>query len=145
METKNYPEDFWRGISNKTFLSEGHVLPSAFQFDDEVRADGYRELSINWNDCEDALITALNQRRENGNLQFKAGVAKLNLEAVNFVLSNFKSQNQFTYERREVEGNAYHGNLLILGSLEKAMRTMISNGLALVAGTNVVPQMDQTE
>ena len=66
METTQYPADFWRGIPNKDFISNGLVLANAFQFDDVSRPDGKKELSINWNDCEEALTTALNQRKSNG-------------------------------------------------------------------------------
>ena len=38
-------------IEYKLFKTNGQVLPDAFQFDKDVREDGYREMSINWNDC----------------------------------------------------------------------------------------------
>lgn len=112
MDTTHYPDDFWRGISNKDFIANGQVLPDAFQFDKDVREDGYREMSINWNDCEKALTIALNQKKENGKLQFKGGIANLKLSLVELILSDYIRQGQFSYERREVEGNPYHGNLL---------------------------------
>lgn len=140
MDVKTFPADFWRGISNKEFISNGFVLPSAFQFDDIVREDGYKELSINWNDCDAALETALNQKKDNGKLQFSAGVANLELEKVKLFLSAFIDQGLFSYERKEVDGNPYHGNLLILGTLDKQRRSLVSNGLALVAGANITYQ-----
>ena len=139
MDVTNYPTEFWRGISSKDFVLNGHVLPEAFQFDKEAREDGYRELSINWNDCEEALTIALNQER-NGKLQFRVGIANLNLSKVELNLSDYINKGIFSYERREVDGNPYHGNLLILSSVDKKMRSLVANGLALAAGTNIVYQ-----
>ena len=145
MDTTQYPGDFWRGIPNKDFISNGQVLPDAFQFDKEVREDGYRELSINWNDCQEALTIALNQRKENGKLQFRGGIANLKLSLVELILADYIKQEQFGYERREVEGNPYHGNLLISHTLDKKIRSLISSGLALAAGTNITYQPEDAE
>ena len=135
-----FPDDFWRGIPNKGFVSNGHVLPDAFAFDKEEREDGFRELSINWNDCEESLRIALDQKKDNGKKQFGGGVANLKLSLVELILSEYIKQGLFSYERREIEGNPYHGNLLVASSLEKQRRSLISNGLALAAGTNIVFQ-----
>lgn len=145
MDTTHYLDDFWRGISNKDFIANGQVLPDAFQFDKDVREDGYREMSINWNDCEKALTIALNQKKENGKLQFKGGIANLKLSLVELILSDYIRQGQFSYERREVEGNPYHGNLLVSHTLDKKIRSLISNGLALAAGTNITYQLEGME
>lgn len=145
METTQYPADFWRGIPNKDFISNSLVLANAFQFDDVSRPDGKKELSINWNDCEEALTTALNQRKPNGKLQFPAGVANLELAKVELFLSAFINQGLFSYERNEIDGNPYHGNLLITGTLDKQSRSLVSSGLALVAGTNITYQPPENE
>lgn len=137
----NFPDEFWRGIANKEFISQGHVLASAFQFDEEIRVDNYKELSINWNDNAKALEKLLVQRKENGKLQFSGGAAKLSLSTVKQVLKSFIDENQFNYERRPVEENEFHGNLLISADLNKQLRTQVSNGLALVAGTNIVTEI----
>ena len=39
MVEKSYPKEFLRGISSKDFVENGHVLQSAFQFDETVRGD----------------------------------------------------------------------------------------------------------
>ena len=140
MEKQGFPDEFWRGIANKDFISQGYVLASAFQFDDEVRADNYKELSINWNDDDGSLEKVLTQTKANGKLQFNGGAAKLSLSMAKMVLKPFIDNKQFDYERRPVEGNDYHGNLLVSADLSKQLRLQISNGLALVAGTNVIPQ-----
>lgn len=134
-----YPIDFWRGISSKDFISCGWVLPEAFQFDKDVRDDGFKELSINWNDCENALQVALKRTKPNGKLQF-VGATKLELSKVKSVLASFIEEGLFSYERREIDGNPYHGNLLLSGDIDKKRRSLVSSGLALVAGTNITYQ-----
>lgn len=135
----------WHIYTEEYFIANGQVLPDAFQFDKDVREDGYREMSINWNDCEKALTIALNQKKENGKLQFKGGIANLKLSLVELILSDYIRQGQFSYERREVEGNPYHGNLLVSHTLDKKIRSLISNGLALAAGTNITYQLEGME
>ena len=53
------------------------------------------------------------------------------------------SQEGFTYERAPLENNKYHGNLLLDNSLSKQTRQMIMTGLALAAGTNIIPQTNE--
>lgn len=134
-----YPKEFLRGIPNKDFIDNGHVLYTAFQFDDTGREDGNREASINWLDDQEAINTALNQRKDNGKLQFPYGVAKIDLEFAKIILHNF-SQVSFSYERAPLDNNKYHGNLLLANSLSKQTRQMVMTGLALAAGTNIIPQ-----
>ena len=138
MENKNYPQEYYRGISNSDFICNGFVLASAFQFEKESRVDGYRELSINWNDDEAALEILLNKRKDSGKLQFKAGVARMDLAYTKNVLKIYIDSQDFAYERREVEGNPYHGNLLMKATVPKPLQQLIINGLALVAQNNVI-------
>ena len=140
MEEKNYPKNFYRGISNKDFICNGMVLPSAFQFDEEIRDDGFKELSINWNDDEGSIKILLDQVKANGKKQFNGGAAQLELHTVKMFLDSYICNNGFSYERREVPGNIYHGNLLVKGSMDKKIRSLISNGLAIVAGSNIISQ-----
>ena len=143
MDKEIYAEHFWRGISNKDFISDGHVLYTAFQFDETDRTDKCRELSINWDDDEGAVKKLLEQKKDNGNIQFRGGATKLSLAAVKIILKQYIDSKQFSYERRIVEGNDYHGNLLVSADLSKQLRNQISNGLALVAGTYIIDQNNE--
>lgn len=136
MKMKPFPNEFIRGISNKDFISNGQVLSSAFQFDDMCRDDKKLEASINWLDDEGAIELALNQLKPNGNPQFSAGVARINVDTVKLMLASLKDV--FSYERAELEDNKYHGNLLVDGSVTKPIKLLIMNGLALAAGTNII-------
>lgn len=136
---EQFPDFFLRGLSNKDFVCDGLVLQSAFQFDDCKRDDNMHEASINWLDDSRAIDIALSQRKENGKLQFQAGVAKLDLNMVKLFLAAIQNST-FTYERAAIDGNPYHGNLLIHGNTPKQIKGLIANGLALAAGTNIIPQ-----
>ena len=138
MTIEEYPKEFLRGIPNKDFISGGHVNANAFQFDDVGRQDGNKELSINWLDDAEAITLALSQRKENGKIQFSAGVARLDLDYVKLIFQSI-SVGIFSYERSALPDNQYHGNLL-LGNCDKSTKQLIMNGLALAAGTNIIPQ-----
>ena len=139
VEKEKYPDEFLRGIPNKDFISDGQVLPNAFQFEDLNRTDKKSELSINWLDDEGAIQVAIDQRKANGKIQFVGGVARLNRSMVQLVLTNIR-QNAVSYERARLPENPYHGNILIDSSIEKPIRLLIMSGLALAAGTNITPQ-----
>lgn len=64
-EEQEYPENFYRGISSKSFIgSDGHPDIQAFKFDDLPREDSFREMSINWNDSDESLEILLNQKKK---------------------------------------------------------------------------------
>lgn len=140
-----YPSYFLRGLSNKDFVCNGMVVYNAFQFDDFKRDDNKRELSINWLDDDGAIANILSKKKENGKLQFPMGVAKLELSTVLMILSNFKNTGYFSYERAPLPDNTYHGNLLLDNSIEKSIRLLIMNGLALAAGYNIIEQTETQE
>ena len=140
-----YPDSFFRGIASPKFILNNHILSDAFQFDEADREDNLKELSINWNDCEEALELALNQRKSNGNLQFVGGVVKLDLAMVKIVFHPYIEEGTFSYERRIIDGNPYHGNLLISGTLNKQQRSAISGTLGLLAESNPIYQRENSE
>lgn len=140
MDTKDFPQEFLRGLASKDFVCDGHVMASAFQFDEVGRADNMLEASINWLDDEGAIDIALNQRKkENGKIQFSAGVARLDLEQVKLFLYSF-APGTLSYERASLPENNYHGNLLLPNTMKKAVKLQLMNALALAAGTNIIPQ-----
>lgn len=142
LNTENYPDVFYRGISSKDYVIDGRVTAEAFRFSEEDRGDGYKDLSINWNDDENSLRTALEQRKSNGKIQFASGVASLNMKTVKIYLSPYFDKNQFSYERQSIPGNIYHGNLLITSDLAKGLRSLVSSGLALATDT-IFPQINK--
>lgn len=142
MNNKGYPIEFLRGISNKDFVQNGMVLPTAFQFDTQMREDNMSEASINWLDDDGAIELAMKQRKDNGRIQFPAGIARLELDRVKLILRSIPEE-VFSYERAPIEGNPYHGNLLMNSSTNKPIKQLIMNGLALAAGTSIIAQRFQ--
>lgn len=140
-----YPDSFFRGITSPKFILNNHILSDAFQFDEADRDDDFKELSVNWNDCEEALKLALTQRKNNGNLQFVGGVVKLDLAMVKRVFHTYIQEGTFSYERRAIDGNPYHGNLLISNTLNKQQRSTISGTLGLLAESNPTYQLENPE
>ena len=131
----NYPNNLLRGISSLEFISKNNiVLAGAFQFSKNVRDDLFRELSIIWMDNEaKAFEIAFNQRKSDNKIQFCGGVAILELDQIKHLLKKFIDSKQFCYERRPLDNNEYHGNLLLSNQIEKQEEKLICNGLALIS------------
>ena len=149
MSNESFPNFFYRGISNRTFIND-NKRPSieAFCFDREPREDGFREMSINWEFSDDALNVLFTQRKADGSIQFSAGASKLDFSLLKEVTSQYIAMGKFDYEKREVPGNIYHGNLLFKPDsnnkiLNKQDETMIRNTLAMIASKE--PIIDNPE
>lgn len=142
-DLETYPEDFFRGITSKDFVKDGVVSPEAFLFDNnESRKDGYSEASINWNDDSEALTLLLNQKKKDGSFQFKGGAVKISVPNMKMYLDDYLQNGYFKYERRRIEGNIYHGNLLTKSDITKPYRSAISAALSLLANKNLIPRED---
>ena len=70
----NYPENSIKGIPNNDFLIEGGTVASHLFHFEQIRDDGEVEQSINWEDDESVIDFTLNQKKANGDLQFRAGL-----------------------------------------------------------------------
>ncbi len=129
----NYPENCIKGIPNNSFLIEdGSVASHLFYFKKEhSREDGWIEQSINWDDNTFTIGLTFAQRKENGDLQFKVGAAKIPLEEIDRLSRQPTVNGLLSYERQPLKNNPFHGNLLI--SIEAPAPTMkkIAAGLAL--------------
>jgi len=130
----NYPDELIRGIANRDYIdNEERASASMFQFDDSIRLDGFQELSINWYDDENALKQTLNQRKKSdeNEYQFKAGAAILSRSRLDSLIHSPYTKGALTYERRIVEGNPYHGNILLKSSITKQIKRVFSASLAM--------------
>lgn len=147
MEEK-FPEELYRGVSSPNDITkEGYAMAAVFKFDEYDGAlrnnDGFCELSINWNDSEDALRVLLEQHKSlKEDVQFKGGYCIIPRNVIDLMLKQYIDDGRFRYERRPVEGNVeadvqanpYHGNLLMLNELDKNTKKNIQHSLATVAG-----------
>jgi hypothetical protein len=133
-----YPDNCLRGISVPDHvLEDGSVSTAAFNFADAARDDGWKELSINWDDDENSKDILLDQKKENGELQFKVGYAVVPRSEIDHLINQPSINGTLSYERLPKEKNKYHGNILLKGTLAKPTIKKIQAGLALIVSSVV--------
>lgn len=132
-----FPETCVRGILNRGFLLEGgeEAAPHLFFFHQRYArdGDGLIEQSVNWEDDASVVDFTLNQSDEDGEPLFHAGVARLPRSEVDRINSWPGVEGEISYERQPLEGNPYHGNLLLSSDVPKKKMKMIAAGLALAS------------
>ncbi len=129
-----FPDTFLKGIPNSSFiLEEGNVASHLFKFDldQKIRNDDLIEQSINWQDDNKAVDYTLKQKKDNGEIQFKVGVAIVPREEIDKLKSKPVYKNVFSYERTVGTNNPYQVNLLLNKNISKPTMRMLSAGLAL--------------
>ena len=128
----DYPDKVLRGISGNFINDDGILDGEAFQLD-PVRYDGYCEISITWLDEPKAFDVLMKQKSATTNeIQFIYGAAEIDRLHLDTYMKPHIINKQFDYERRPTKDNPYHGNFLVLDSLEKSMKKMIKQRLALL-------------
>lgn len=130
----DYPDNCLRGIPNKSFIVEGDGSIGAhlFYFEKKFkREDGLIEQSINWDDEDATIDFTLNQKKENGELQFQAGVAIISREEIDRLSKNPNISGFLSYERQPLEGNPYHGNFLLQENVPIPTMKKIAAAIAL--------------
>lgn len=146
-----FPDEFFRGLPNSDCLSpEGYVSEAAFRFANYEltnREDDKCELSINWNDSEDAIAKLLEQKKPGKDeFQFKIGYCTVSTSLMLSALKAFIRSGDFTYERRpvvgdaaqEIQDNPFHGNLLLTKNASNATRKNVQCALAAIASDTIV-------
>jgi len=129
-----FPDNCIKGIPNKKdfMLEDGSIASHLFSFKEEHnRDDGWCEQSINWEDDNLAIQFTLNQKKENGDWQFKAGIVLLPRTEIDRLNKQPTVNGILSYERRERECNCYHGNILLRSDTPKPTKRKIAAGLAL--------------
>lgn len=130
----DYPLTCIRGIPNQSFMEDDFPNAELFKKFDEnpERTDDYNEISINWEDDEGALKLIMEQKKKDSDqYQFKIGGAIVSRTELDRLCKKPQVKGWLSYERREVEGNKYHGNILLKKNVTKAMRNLIASNLAL--------------
>ena len=135
----DFPDTFIRGIPNNDFIDEESNYPKSDLFKNfepnADRIDDFLELSINWNDDEGAMIKILEQKKENSSeLQFKVWGAILDTNELKNLCKKPLTKDILKYERKEIENNEYHGNILMKNGTAKRKRNEIAAGLAFCVG-----------
>ena len=142
--SSDYPDSFFRGVQSINDVDANYYLKSsAFLFGSQVRSeDGMRELSIIWDDCDDALDKLLNQKNKNGTgYQFEPGYATVQLSRFTSTVVNHIQGGMVSYERspiigdkeKGIESNPYHGNILLHETASDQMKKNIQHTLATLA------------
>lgn len=140
----NFADELLRGIPNKQFVdSDGSPSASLFHFGTKSnilhREDGFHEESINWHDDQGAKNLIFAQKKENGELQFKAGIAVLIRKELDHIRSLPLVKNyQLFYERKAIDGNEYHGNLLLKSNTPTPIMKKIAAMIAMTVD-EVIP------
>jgi len=135
-----YPASCLRGIASKEMiLEEGLPSNDVFMFQENQRkGNGDFSQSINWKDDEKAIPFMLAKQNVDGSPQFRGGVAVIERAFIDRLSQAPKVGGALSYERDPIEGNAYHGNLLLRQGVSKNVRRFIAATLALNV-TGVVP------
>jgi len=128
----NYPSTFLKGISNPQDVVDGIVSAVPFRFDpkDPKQIRGLKLLqSIDWEDDNGVIPLLMNQTNQKGDIQFKAGLARVPISCVDYI-NSLPKLGGLDYEREVQPNNPYHGNLIIGIGANKPQRDIISNMLA---------------
>ena len=139
-----HPTNCIKGIPNDDFLDEdGTPAPHLFYFKDEhVRSDGWKEQSINWEDDESVIEFSLNQRKEDGSVQFKAGVTIIPRNELDRLNNRPTIRGVLSYERQPLDNNPHHGNILLQANVSKPAMKKIAAGLALAVSRVILQEQD---
>lgn len=121
-----FPENCLRGIPNNDLVTQDGV-PSSNLF----YPMNNLEVSINWEDDQNALLFTLSQKRDDNEFQFKYGVAILPLVKIDEIINECFLQEPISINREPLEDNPYHGNIVYKESLTKEAKRMIAGMLAL--------------
>lgn len=135
----DYPLEAIKGVPNENYLIEGqYASATLFQFQDRPqiqRDDNCLEESVNWNDDDGALSLLLHQQKGDlGDIQFKAGAFIIPREKIDEIRAHPLCKIHFAYERKALDGNKYHGNLLLKRSVPSEVKKMVTNLLAFACG-----------
>jgi hypothetical protein len=138
-----YPENFLRGIPNSNFLDEyNYPTSDLFYFKkksgSENRSDGYLEESINWQDDSGAFETLFSQKKDNDTIQFKAGAAVLSKNEFDRLMNKPTVKGQLSYERAEIPGNKYHGNMLLKSDVPDRVMKKIAASIATTCVSEII-------
>lgn len=139
-----YPAQFLKGIPNKSFIGNDNGPTSdlfyfLLEHQKENRKDDYLEESICWRDDELSDSILLSQRKENGNLQFTVGAAVMCRLELDSITKKPLVKGFLDYERKEVPGNKYHGNLLLHKNVQTREMKKIAATIANMCFIEIVP------
>jgi hypothetical protein len=127
-----YPENCLRGIPNPQQVKENELVDvDVFMFNNQnIIENSSHQISINWQDDDNAISFTLAQKRTDEELQFKGGVAVIPRSDLDQLSKLPIMKESFSYNRQRLQENEYHGNLILKLGFSPARRKMIANTLA---------------
>lgn len=129
----SYPDHFVRGVRDRSHVPNGGPTnPALFYFDRKSGTlDNAWEMSINWQDNYAVIAFTLDQRRTDGEHEFKVGCIVVSRQAVDGLAKLPTMRRVLSYERKPVDDNPYHGNLLLAPETPKAQMKAVAAALTL--------------
>jgi hypothetical protein len=125
----NFPDTCLRGLRKPEWLDENIIQTPAFVPDHrtaQTRVDGGQETSINWED--DEQVEKFTLSNDNG----KYGAARISTVLIQSTSDEAKMvKNPLFYERKRLDGNDYHGNIVFKARLKNHTVKMLAAALAL--------------
>ena len=139
----SFPNKLLRGISAENqIVDDGYASAVLFYFEErknqEQREDNYFEESISWRDDKGADDIIFNQKKNDGNVQFKFGAALVCRSELDRIIVTPLVNRQLSYERKELADNPYHGNLLMSRNVSKRVRKQIAATIATMCVREII-------
>ena len=97
------------------------------------------EQSVNWQDDGSVIEFTLAQKKGDGTLQFTGGVVILPREEIDRLNNQPTVKNLLSYERQRIDGNPFHGNILIRADTPKPILRMLAAALAVAVAKVIRP------
>jgi hypothetical protein len=146
----DYPEQFLKGIPNKDFVGDDNAPTSdLFYFRLEhqkgKRNDNFLEESISWRDDSGADNIIFSQTKTDGAIHFKAGATVMCRHELDRLMKKPLNKDKLCYERREIHGNKYHGNLLLLKNVKQREMKKIAATIANVCFLEIIKNPNITQ
>ncbi len=128
-----YPDNFLRGLRKSSDTKkDGVISTEAFDPDvrpDKLRPNGDAETSINWEDNQEAITKTL--------ADYPYGVVRVARQDIDYWIIRRKLANMLFYERNQIPGNPYHGNIVFAAALTPGDKKRTLSFLAVHA--NLIP------
>ena len=127
----SYPDNFLRGVSDENWLTgDGEVSAAVFHFELSKVNNGWLEQSIWWEDDDSVVDLMIRQKKEGGAIQFKAGVVRVPRWLVHYINKLPQFNEVLSYERKRLDENPYHGNLLLKKDTHKIRMKTVAGMIA---------------
>ncbi|MBA7692371.1 hypothetical protein ES703_100938 [subsurface metagenome] len=122
----DYSDNLLRGISVDEWICDDLVTAAAFQikFEEPFLRNGCAAQSICWED-DASVIEVMLQQKKDGHFQFRAGIARLQREAIDRIIKQPSFSGILSYDREPLDNNPYHGNVLISPASSKTQRRLL--------------------